>query len=109
PDGFEFKSDHFKVGDKYARVLFIRDYPSYIKDKVIWELTDCNRNMIFNFDIVPVSTEEAQKYVEKQALGVETNIANYQRKNGFVIQIVDALFLWTIIICLTVFFQFLIK
>lgn len=74
PDGFEFKSDHFKVGEKYARVLFIRDYPSYIKDKVIWELTDTNRNMVFNFDIVPVSTDEAQKYVEKQALGVETNI-----------------------------------
>lgn len=82
PDGFEFKADHFKVGDKFARVLFIRDYPSYIKDKVIWEITDTNRNMIFNFDIVPVSTDEAQKYVEKQALGVETNIANYQRKQN---------------------------
>lgn len=82
PDGFEFKADHFKVGDKFARVLFIRDYPSYIKDKVIWELTDTNRNMVFNFDIVPVSTDEAQKYVEKQALGVETNIANYQRKQN---------------------------
>ena len=82
PDGFEFKADYFKVGDKFARVLFIRDYPSYIKDKVIWEITDTNRNMIFNFDIVPVSTDEAQKYVEKQALGVETNIANYQRKQN---------------------------
>lgn len=82
PDGFEFKSDYFIVGEKYARVLFIRDYPSYIKDKIIWEITDCNRNMIFNFDIVPVSTEEAKKYVEKQALGVETNIANYQRKQN---------------------------
>jgi len=38
--------------------------------------------MIFNFDIVPVSTDEAQKFVEKQALGVETNIANYQRKQN---------------------------
>ena len=82
PDGFEFKSDYFKVGDKFARVLFIRDYPSYIKDSVVWELTDTNRNMIFNFDIVPVSTEEAQKFGEKQALGIETNIANYQRKQN---------------------------
>jgi len=38
--------------------------------------------MIFNFDIVPVSTEEAQKFGEKQALGIETNIANYQRKQN---------------------------
>lgn len=82
PDGFEFKSDYFKIGDRFGRVLFIRDYPSYIKDSVVWELTDTNRNMIFNFDIVPVSTEEAQKFGERQALGIETNIANYQRKQN---------------------------
>ncbi len=82
PDGFEFKSDYFKVGDRFGRVLFIRDYPSYIKDSVVWELTDTNRNMIFNFDIIPVSTQEAQKFGEKQALGIETNIANYQRKQN---------------------------
>lgn len=40
------------------------------------------RTGIFNFDIVPVSTEEAQKFGEKQALGIETNIANYQRKQN---------------------------
>ena len=82
PDGFEFKSDYFKCGDKFGRVLFIRDFPSYIKDSVVWDLTDTNRNMIFNFDILPVSTEEAQKFGEKQALGIETNIANYQRKQN---------------------------
>lgn len=82
PDSYEFKDSYFKIGDKFARVLFIRDYPSYIKDSVVWELTDNNRNMIFNFDIVPVSTEEAQKFGEKQALGIETNIANYQRKQN---------------------------
>ena len=82
PDGYEFKSDYFKIGNKFARVLFIRDYPSYIKDSIVWELTDTNRNMIFNYDIVPVSTEEAQKFGEKQALGIETNIANYQRKQN---------------------------
>ena len=38
--------------------------------------------MIFNYDIIPVSTEEAQKFGERQALGIETNIANYQRKQN---------------------------
>ena len=28
PDGYEFKSDYFKIGDRFARVLFIRDYSS---------------------------------------------------------------------------------
>lgn len=82
PDGFEFKSDYFKIGNRFSRVLFIRDYPSFVKDRVVWDLTDTSKNMIFNYDIVPVSTEEAQKFGEKQALGVETNIANYQRKQN---------------------------
>lgn len=38
--------------------------------------------MIFNYDIIPVSTEKAQKFGERQALGIETNIANYQRKQN---------------------------
>lgn len=82
PDGFEFKSDCFKIGNRFGRVLFIRDYPSFVKDRVVWDLTDTSKNMIFNYDIVPVSIEEAQKFGEKQALGVETNIANYQRKQN---------------------------
>lgn len=79
PDGFEFKSDYFKIGNRFGRVLFIRDYPSFVKDRVVWDLTDTSKNMIFNYDIVPVSIEEAQKFGEKQALGVETNIANYEK------------------------------
>lgn len=82
PDGFVFKSDYFKIGNRFVRVLFIRDYPSFVKDRVVWDLTDTSRNMIFNYDVVPVSTEEAQKFGEKQALGVETNITNYQRKQN---------------------------
>lgn len=82
PDSFEFKGDYFKVGDKFARVLFVRGYASYVKDEIIRVITDSCKNMIFNFDIVPVSTQEAQKFVEKQALGIETNIANYQRKQN---------------------------
>ena len=29
PDSFEFKKDHFVMGDKYGRVLFLREYASY--------------------------------------------------------------------------------
>ena len=81
-DSSRFSFVSYKDDIENARVLFIRDYPSYIKDSVIWELTDSNRNMIFNFDIIPVSTQEAQKFGEKQALGIETNISNYQRKQN---------------------------
>ena len=82
PDGMEIRADYFSYGDRFGRVLFLRDFPSYIKDDVIRKLTDANNNMIFTFDILPMSTQEAQKISERLALGVETNIANYQRRQN---------------------------
>lgn len=35
PDSFEFEKDYFRMGDKYGRVLYLREYASYIKDEMI--------------------------------------------------------------------------
>ena len=34
PDTFEFEKDYFRMGDRYGRVLFLREYASYIKDDI---------------------------------------------------------------------------
>ena len=82
PDTFENGTDYFKIGNRYGRVLFLRDYASYIKDDMVTELTDINRNMMFSIDIVPVPTDEAVKELEQRLLGIETNITNWQRKQN---------------------------
>jgi type IV secretory pathway VirB4 component len=82
PDTFEFESDSFRIGDKYGRVLFLREYASYIKDSMVSELCDLNRNMMFSIDVIPVPTDEAVREVENRLLGVETNISNFQRKQN---------------------------
>lgn len=78
PDSMEFEKDYFKIGDRYGRVLFLREYASYIKDSMVSELMDLSRNMMFSIDIVPVPTDEAVKEAESRLLGVETNITNWQ-------------------------------
>ena len=82
PDSFEFDRDYFKMGDRYGRVLFLRDYASYIKDDMIAELTELNRNLMLSIDIIPVPTDEAVREVENRLLGVETNITNWQRRQN---------------------------
>lgn len=82
PDGIEKNSDYLKLGDKFCRVLFLKDYASYIKDNMVTELTDFNRNLMFSVDIVPVPTDEAVREVENRLLGVETNITNWQRRQN---------------------------
>jgi hypothetical protein len=82
PDSFEFEKDCFRMGDLYGRVVFLRDYANFIKDDLVIELCNFNRNMMLSLDIIPVPTDEAVREVEKRVLGVETNITNWQRKQN---------------------------
>ena len=82
PDTMEFENDYFKMGNRYGRVIFLKDYASYIKDSMVAELTELNRNMMLSIDIVPIPMDEAVREVENRRLGVETNITNWQRKQN---------------------------
>lgn len=82
PDSVERLSDHLKLGDKYCRVLYLKEYANYIKDEMVNELTDLNRNLMLSIDILPVPTDEAVREVENRLLGVETNITNWQRRQN---------------------------
>ena len=82
PETFEFEKDHFRMGRKYGRVIFLREFASYIKDSMVSELCDLNRNMMLSLDIIPIPTDEAVREVENRLLGVETNITNWQRRQN---------------------------
>ena len=82
PDGMEIKSDYIKIGDRYARILFLRDYATFIKDSMVTELTDLNKNMILTIDALSVPMDEAVREAENRRLGIETNITNWQRRQN---------------------------
>lgn len=82
PDTFEFEKDYFRMGSKFGRVIFLREFASYIKDSMVAELCDLNRNMLLSLDIIPIPTDEAVREVENRLLGVETNITNWQRRQN---------------------------
>ena len=66
PNYMEKHGDHLKIGDRYARVLYLKDLASFVKDDMIDELP----------------TDEAVREVENRLLGVETNITNWQRRQN---------------------------
>ena len=82
PDHMEKYSDHLKIGDRYARVLFLKNLASFVKDDMIDEFTSLNGDMMLSIDILPISIEEAIREVENLLLGVETTIANWQRRQN---------------------------
>ena len=82
PDSLEFRKDYFMMGGKYGRVLFLKEYASYIKDSMISELTALNRTMMLSIDVIPVPTDEAVREMQNRLLGVETNVTNWQRRQN---------------------------
>ena len=82
PDSLEFKKDYFIMGDKFGRVLFLKEYASYIKDSMINELTALNRTLMLSIDVIPVPTDEAVREMQNRLLGVETNVTNWQRRQN---------------------------
>ena len=82
PDSMEFWKDHFIMGDRYGRAMFLKEYASYIKDSMINELTSLNRTMMLSIDVIPVPTDEAVREMQNRLLGVETNVTNWQRRQN---------------------------
>lgn len=82
PDTFEIKDDYIKIGNRYARVLFLKEYANYIKDSMVAELTDINKNSMMSIDVIPIAMDEAVREAENRRLGVETNITNWQRRQN---------------------------
>ncbi len=81
-DSVEFRKSFFRMGEKFGRVLFLKEYASFIKDSMVSELTDISKNLIMSIDILPVPTDEAIKEAENRLLGIETNITNHVRKQA---------------------------
>lgn len=76
PDSMEFQPDYFKLNDRWGRVLYLQGYASYIKDSMVSELCELDRDLMLSIDILPVPTDEAVREVQNKLLGVETNAAN---------------------------------
>lgn len=82
PDSMEFHKDYFKADSRYGRVLYMQDYASYVKDDMISELCSLSRDLMLSIDILPVPTDEAVREIQNRLLGVETNVANWQRRQN---------------------------
>ena len=81
-DSLSFEKDYFEYGNRYGRVLYLKEYANYIKDDMVAELTDMDRSMLLSIDIIPIPMDEAIREVENRRLGVETNITNWQRRQN---------------------------
>ena len=80
PDSIEKHKNYLKIGNRYARVFFLKDLATFIRDDWVGELTEICKNMMFSIDCVPIPISEASKMLENKALAVDKNISDWQRR-----------------------------
>ena len=80
PDAMEFFSDCMIINGKYVRPLFLRNYGTYISDSLVSELTSIDKKLMLSIDFVPIPADESAREVDKVLLGIQTDKANYNRK-----------------------------
>lgn len=76
PDYFEFKTNYFMFGSKYARCVFVKDYPASLQDNLITELSETDLSLIITTNIFPIDTYKALRTVNRQ------NINGFRKANG---------------------------
>ena len=80
PDYFEFKKDYFLVNDTYARMLFVRQLPSSLQDKILSDICETSLPLIVTVNIAPVDPAEAQKKVKRQLTNMRSNKIQAEKK-----------------------------
>lgn len=63
PSSIVYQGDHIEIGDKYARVLTVTDYPSILGDDFLTSICAMNFNIVTTLNIKPISNAEADKIV----------------------------------------------
>ena len=75
PDYFEFKTDYFLYNDKYAKCVFIKEYPSMAGDGILNDLMSTNIHMLITTNLYAYDAAVSRKKIQHQISAVETNMA----------------------------------
>ena len=82
PDYMTFRKDFYEMGKHVGRVLFLRDYASFIQDEMITELSELPRNMMIPINLMPIPTDEVIKEINRRMMAIESDIAQITHRQN---------------------------
>lgn len=83
PDSFDFRTNYFKMGDKYARALFLKTkMPNHLDDRMISEFMTLNKDIILSIHIKPIDTDIAIEKIQNKITSLESNRIARERKSA---------------------------
>ena len=80
PSGFKFDDNMFRVGDKYACILFAKDYPSSFSTDFMGELSALPINLVASFTMDTLAMDEVNKKISRRMTGIRANVIDAEKK-----------------------------
>jgi len=81
PNRLAFKENYFKINEQYGCVLFIREYPRYLEDRLIKKLTEAGRELIISIHAKPYDMVKARKDIRRKQTMNRKEKAHQQKEN----------------------------
>lgn len=79
PAGFRFDINQFRMGEKYAQALFIKNLPSSLTTDFMADLAALPFNFTATFTIEPIAQDVAMKTVKNQLINIRGNVIQAQK------------------------------
>lgn len=92
PESFSFRSDYGMVGPMYFRALFLKTFPTSLKDVLLKDITDIQCKMVVSLDFEPIEPADALKSVRDNMLNINASLSKFQRKastGGYSVELIS--------------------
>jgi len=80
PDGIRRHTNYLEIGDRFARVLFLKDIANYVDDDFIDNMITRNQDILCSVNILPIPKNEGIQDAEQRHMGVLTNNFRYHQR-----------------------------
>ena len=80
PMSLIFNHDYIEIDNKYARVLTLRNLPSYLRGDILTELSNQPFNMLTSVIYRSLAQGEALKTVKNKTVDINQNVVEQQKK-----------------------------
>lgn len=81
PYSFDFKKDYFTMGERYCCAMVIQNYPTWLKDDLIYELSKIESNIVMTFHMQLQSKEDSIALINRTYEKVDMQIQAENEKN----------------------------
>lgn len=80
PDGIRKHDDHLEVGDRFVRVLFLKDIANYLDDDFMDRLVTRNADIMYSVNFLPCDRVEAIQEAELRHMAMLSNNYRYNQR-----------------------------